>query len=359
MFLMAANSIRFDRRNRDNVVLATAWQRLDCFAHLPTQSLIFVSAMSATMLGNGAIDVFVAADASGVTAMLPLFHPFGRFSRRRMIGAREVFEPVDALYNSPEAANALADALVGQSRPVELDRIPATSLLLPAMRRAIKRRGLMLVRPAHQCPTITLDAGWTEPESKFNAGRQSDFRRAERHAKAQGEVHYEVLSPSPREFDRLFDEAIAIEAKSWKSAAKSALAVDEEKRRFFHQFFSEACAKGELRLSFMRIDGKAVAMQMATQSGGCYWLFKIGFDETYRKCSPGNLLMLHTIRYAAQSGLGAFELMGNIEPWISDFWTNEQHDCVRVRTYPFNVAGMAVLAGDVLQWLRRRILVRQ
>ena len=32
----------------------------------------------------------------------------------------------------------------------------------------------------------------------------------------------------------------------------------------------------------MRIDGRAVAMQMALESLGRYWLFKIGFDEEIR-----------------------------------------------------------------------------
>jgi CelD/BcsL family acetyltransferase involved in cellulose biosynthesis len=66
-------------------------------------------------------------------------------------------------------------------------------------------------------------------------------------------------------------------------------------------------------------------MQLAIETQGRYWLFKIGFDDAYAKCSPGTLLMLHTLGYAARAGLAAYEMMGEVEPWIADFWTQEAH----------------------------------
>ena len=91
---------------------------------------------------------------------------------------------------------------------------------------------------------------------------------------------------------------------------------------------------------------------MAVETLGRYWLFKIGYDERYGKCSPGTLLMLHAIGEAARRGLVAFELLGNVEPWIAELWTREQHDCVRLRTYPFNLHGAVALANDGLAWLK-------
>ncbi len=105
----------------------------------------------------------------------------------------------------------------------------------------------------------------------------------------------------------------------------------------------------------MRIGARAVAMQMAIESLGRYWLFKIGFDEDYERCSPGTLLMLHTIGWAAERELQAYELLGNLEPWIAQFWTREQHDCLWVRAYPFNLRGAAAFAADAFASLRKRM----
>ena len=44
-----------------------------------------------------------------------------------------------------------------------------------------------------------------------------------------------------------------------------------------------------------------------------------------------------------------------IEPWISELWTRDHHECVRLRTYPFSLAGLAALAVDGGDWLRQRL----
>jgi CelD/BcsL family acetyltransferase involved in cellulose biosynthesis len=273
-----------------------------------------------------------------------------------MIGAEEVCEPGDALCRTPESASRLADALLRDSRALELERIPADSPLIPALRAAMRGKGWVTVRPWTPAPTISLDERWKDPAARFNSGRRSDFRRAARRAAELGEVSFEILSPTPGEFDALFDEAISVEGRSWKREAGTAIAVDGAKERCFRHFFSSACASGTFRIAFMRIDGRAVAMQMALEWGGRYWLFKIGFDEEYSRCSPGTLLMLETIGWAAKRGLGAYELLGNVEPWIAQFWTREQHDCVCLRAYPFNPCGAAAFAADGFAWLRRRLV---
>jgi CelD/BcsL family acetyltransferase involved in cellulose biosynthesis len=334
---------------------ARGWERLEGSGHLPTQSYMFVSALACSMLEGDPLDIFMVGAPDNIAALLPLCRSQSRFPRLRSIGSREIFEPNDALYVSPEAAEQLARAIAAQPHPIVLERVPATSLLLPAIQSAMKNRGLVSLRPALSCPTISLNTSWQNPEEKYNAGRRSDFRRAQRRADAMGNVRLEILSPSPQDFDILFDEALAVEARSWKSLAGSAMAVDQEKQQFFRQYFRAACTKGIFRLAIMRIDERMVAMQMALISGDRYWLFKIGYDEAFGKCSPGNLLMLHTLRYAANAHLISYELLGNIEPWITDFWTSEAHEMVTLRTYPFNLSGLAALANDGEAWVRHRM----
>jgi CelD/BcsL family acetyltransferase involved in cellulose biosynthesis len=269
-----------------------------------------------------------------------------------MLGAREVFEPVDALCADAAAATRLAQVLARQGRPLTLDRVPANSTLLKPLQAACKGKAWVTVKPAIACPTIALDERWREPEACFNSGRRSDFRRAARRAAEFGPVTFEILSPAPEQFDALFDEAVAVEQSSWKKEAGTAMAMDRAKESFFRAYFRACCENGQFRVAFMRIDGKAVAMQLAVESCERFWLFKIGFDEAYAKCSPGTLLMLHTLRHAACNDLRAYELLGNIEPWIAEFWTREQHACVRLRTYPFNFRGAVAFVADAANWLR-------
>ncbi|MET1111568.1 MAG: GNAT family N-acetyltransferase [Allosphingosinicella sp.] len=335
--------------------LVRSWRRLEAAAKLPMQCHSFASALAGTLLADRHIEVFHVRKGDDVSALLALCREPGRFARWTTVAAQQVCEPDDALCRNPKAARLLADAIVGDSRAVELDRVPVGSEMIPALRAALRGKGWMSVRPATPTPTIALDAGWKDPSSRFNSGRRSDFRRAARRASEFGRVSFEVLSPGADEFDALFDEAIGVEARSWKREAGTAIAVDRTKESCFRHYFRSACEEGHFRIAFMRIDGRAVAMQMAMENLGRYWLFKIGFDEQYERCSPGTLLMLHTIGWAAGRELEAYELLGNLEPWIAQFWTREQHECVWVRAYPFNARGAVAFAADAFASLRRRL----
>lgn len=340
---------------RNDSRIANSWRGLETIAALPTQALAFSAALVGTLLAQAHVEIFQVQVAEGIGALLPLCRDKSFFARWRVTGARELFEPVDALCESPAAAKQLARALACQSRPLVLDRLPDNSVLLPELKQAMKGRGWLSVRPAVPFPTIALDENWKNPESCFNSRRRSDFRRAARRAEQFGNVTYEVHSPRPDELDALFDEAIRVELSGWKKDAGTAIASDHAKEQFFRDYFRACCDAGQFRIAFMRIDGRAVAMQMAVEWADRYWLFKIGYDEAFGKCSPGTLLMLHTLGYAAQRGLRAYELLGNVESWIADFWTRDQHACVRVRSYPYSVRGMAALVADTATWLCKRL----
>lgn len=335
--------------------LVRAWTRLELTAHLPTQFYAFAASLSETLLADTPLTLLMASTAGGASALLPLCRGRGYFARWRAIGPRELSEPVDALCADDEGAALLARALSRQSRPLLLDRIPASSGLIPALQSAMKGRGWLSVRPGVPTPTITLDESWIAPESRFNSGRRSDFRRAARRAGELGAVTYEVLSPSAETFDALFDEAIAVEVRSWKKEAGTAIAVDGAKEAFFRDFFRSASRQGIFRVAFLRIDGQAVAMQMGLESLNRYWLFKIGYDEAFGKCSPGTLLMLHTLGWAAGCRLQSYELLGDVEPWIAALWTREHRECLRVRTYPFGLRGAVGFVADLATWVAARM----
>ncbi|MCB2068051.1 MAG: GNAT family N-acetyltransferase [Erythrobacter sp.] len=337
------------------LLCAADWQALERFSTLPTQEYAFADALAGTMLRDTRIATFTVAGPEGLAALLPLCRDEGDTARWRMVGADEVFEPGDALCADPQAALALARQLVADGRPLTFDRLPTTSLLIPALRTAMRGRGLVTLRPAVAHPTIALDASWHDPQARFKPRRQSDFRRARRRADQFGTVSFEWLTPSPAEFDPLFDEAVQVEASGWKQQACTALASDPVKCAFFRRYFATASASGRFHLAVMRIDGRAMAVQMAVDFRQGLWLFKIGFDEAFAKASPGTLLMLFAIGEAARRGFRAFEMLGEAEDWISRFWTSDQHDCVHLRSYPFNRRGMAALLADGHAWLRHRL----
>ncbi len=264
-------------------------------------------------------------------------------------GCLETGEPADLAWRDETRLHRLAEQLARQPYPVHLPRVPLGSPSIAALAEAFRGRGWLRTRPTHGSPFIELDPSWAEPVQRFNAGRQSDFRRASRRAAQGGELRFEVHAPSPGPaLDQLLDDAYDVEARSWKGAGGTALAVDPQLGPFYRRLAHAAAQAGMLRLCFLRIGGRAAAMQLALQAEGRFWLMKIGYDAAFARCSPGQLLMLHTIGHAAAEQLDSFEMLGNAAPWTAG-WTQTLRPFVQVQAYPASWAGARAVWADAVR----------
>jgi CelD/BcsL family acetyltransferase involved in cellulose biosynthesis len=169
-----------------------------------------------------------------------------------------------------------------------------------------------------------------------------------------GAVDTQVLCPAPRELSTLLSSAFEVESRSWKSTASTALTRDETRGAFFREYCDYASRRGELRLCFLTIGGRPVACQIAVASGGAFWLLKVGYDQEFSRCSPGNLLVSETIRYAADQGLRSYEFLGTAEPWTK-VWSSHERDFVSVYAYPRTPTGIAAFGADIAAAARRRL----
>jgi CelD/BcsL family acetyltransferase involved in cellulose biosynthesis len=325
--------------------LRTAWDGLAAGGS-PMQQYAWALACAQTFADDGTLRVLALEDAGRVRAIAPFVARDGR--RLETLGHGELFEPTDPISPDPASLEALLGALVRGGIPVALDRVSADATRIQAFRRACRWRGLALVRPAEPCPYLELGPAWVEPERQFNAGRRSDLRRARRHAERCGKVNLEVHAPGPDQLEPLLDDAFRVEEAGWKADCGSALAVDAKLGAFFRRYARLAASEGILRLCFLRIAGRPAAMQLAVEVSRRFWLLKIGYDEQFARCSPGTLLMLHTIRHAAERGLEAYEMLGSREPW-TQWWTRAAHPHVKLRSYPCNRRGVLALTRDVVR----------
>jgi hypothetical protein len=275
-------------------------------------------------------------------------------NRMECLGVDELYEPTDFPHLDPASLACLVNTLIQLRRPLLLRRILADSPVLTELREAFKSKGLLITRPAVGYPWIPLDKSWQYPEEKLSASRRSSFRRALRKAHNVGPIDYEVLSPRPDELPPLLKESLHVEAAGWKGRTGSALLSDPNRRQFYEKYAAIASTKGILRLCFMRIGGTVAATQIAVESGGCFWLLKVGYDEAFARCSPGHLLMIETLRYAAQRSLRTFEFLGSAEPW-TQVWTMQVRPCLSVWAYPNNFRGVAAFMWDAVRFGWERV----
>ena len=334
--------------------IAGGWERLERKASTPMQTALWSRTAAEALYRPGRVKVVVLGDLDEPHAITPLARAG---VRAELIGAAELGEPADVLFSDEQAVGEMAMALADLKLPLLLGRLPGGSPSIGALRTAHRRRAGVLVRQMPGTPTIPLSPGWTAPEGLLSKRRASDMRRARRRAEALGTVSFEVLAPSPAELEPLLQEAVEVEAAGWKSRRGSALKEDARRLDFYSRYARGAAERDELRLCFMRIDGRAVAMQLAVEWRDRLWLLKIGYDEDFGRCSPGMLLMLESTRWAANRGLHSVELLGTPAPW-TDMWTDEVRPCVTMAVYPARPIGIAALAADGARYGASRAATR-
>jgi CelD/BcsL family acetyltransferase involved in cellulose biosynthesis len=329
--------------------LADPWDRLARKSGSPIEQYIWVKACVEALSDRYTPRVLVVGPRDRPIAIAPLARRRHPLAPLELLGVHELREPMDFLYANASAAVALVRVLAELRAPLSLKRFPVHSFGLAAVGHAYRKRGLVLSRDAGGCPYIQLGERHAEPEQGLSARRRSDLRRARRRAEQLGAVSCEVLSPAPAQLEPLVDEALRVEAAGWKGRAGTALLHDSTRQDFFRRYAAAASSRGILRLCLLRIGGRAAAMQVAVETGGRFWLLKVGYDEEFARCSPGSLLLLETIRYAATRGLRSYEFLGNAESWTRP-WTREVRPCVHLETYPFKaraVGGLATGAAAV------------
>jgi len=332
---------------------ARSWWRLGATSPRLTQHGAWLQACVETLGCRSALSFVTVGDEGAERALAPLVRT-GRLGRVGLLGVEAFNEPTDFLAEDEAALAAVCDRLAARGMPLALARLPADSPTVAALRRAYRGRGAMIVRPYQGSPIIRLDDTWREAASHLNARRRADLRRAQRRAEAEGPVAVEIHEPGPDTLAPILQEALEVELRSWKGKVGAAILQDEARGPTLRRFAELAAEAGIMRLALLRIGETAVAMQFACVHGDAFWLLKVAYDETFKRCSPGQLLAEATIGHAAAAGLARYEFLGSPEAWTA-LWANDEQACVLLRTFPYRPRGMALFAGDALRAVGHRV----
>ncbi|MBJ6763895.1 GNAT family N-acetyltransferase [Myxococcaceae bacterium JPH2] len=153
--------------------------------------------------------------------------------------------------------------------------------------------------------------------AKFKA----NCRRRRRKLEEKGHVTFEVVTGG-LELDGALEQGFALEQSGWKGTRGTAMAQDPRTRGFYTELARDASFRGQLRLYFLKLDGKPVAFHFGLQHDGRYFLLKPGYDERLGDCSPGQLLMEDVVGACMDQGLREFDFLGPDMTWKRD-WTDK------------------------------------
>jgi CelD/BcsL family acetyltransferase involved in cellulose biosynthesis len=195
----------------------------------------------------------------------------------------------------------------------------------------------VLVRTLEESPVIALGSGQEKYETRLGTNLRRNLRRSRRRLAAEGRVDVEV-EDGRRALAEQLEECLRIEALSWKGTTGTAIVSRLDTRCFYDEVAHWAATKGLLRLAFLRLNGRAIAFQLALEDGVAYYPLKGSFDQDYARFSPGILLLHATVSRAFGERLERYELLGGPEKYKLD-WATHRRDMRLLQAFAPGFAG--------------------
>jgi len=103
----------------------------------------------------------------------------------------------------------------------------------------------------------------------------------------------------------------------------------------------------------MKCGDQTAAVQLGVEYKNRFWLLKMGYDQNFARYSPGELLIVESLRLAAERGLEAYEFTGTPESWTHK-WTDKTHPSVSIRIYAAGLRGLIGVAAESAMAASRR-----
>ena len=183
---------------------------------------------------------------------------------------------------------------------------------------------------------------------RFSRNFKGNLRKARKKISSLEKVEYK--SSNSTTLDEFFEHFLDIEASGWKGTAgeSSAIKLNPKLVTFYREVMHGFAEFGQMEINLLNINDKPIAVQYAIILEPTVFLLKIGYDESSRSISPGNLLIEHKLKeYEKKPALTNLNLISNAA-WHT-YWNPiilPAYDIYNCKTLP-----VAIYIKSIL-WLR-------
>jgi len=126
-------------------------------------------------------------------------------------------------------------------------------------------------------------------EHAIGQHQHKELRRHWRRLCETGAVLFTVAT-QPSAVAAAMEDFFALEAGGWKGRAGTAVAEHRDLDRFIRAALGGLAGEGKVMINRMLVDGRAIAATITLCSARHAWFWKIAYDETFARFSPGVML---------------------------------------------------------------------
>jgi CelD/BcsL family acetyltransferase involved in cellulose biosynthesis len=197
---------------------------------------------------------------------------------------------------SDAAFEAMLD-WIARERPATIGLLLPTlgangSTALAVRAAALRRRARLRQLDARERAVLI---GAPQPAPGFEASlpkkRLKEWSRQMRRLKERGDVAFRTAADAAA-----VEAFLALEAKGWKGAQRTALGADAGLTAFTRSMLASLAHDGRLAIHLLELDGVALAVGVVLRSDERAFYWKTAYEESYAEYSPGLQLTLELSR---------------------------------------------------------------
>ena len=251
-------------------------------------------------------------------------------------------------------------------RLVRFDGVAAEGPLMRAVHERLSRRTAVTFEVERHNRALLRPRASAESyiEAAVSARTRRELRRQERRLREVGEVETAVWTHAA-DADAFVDRFLALEGRGWKGG--TAMAGDAAAVGFFRRAVRSLAAADRFEGFELTLDGRPVAMKAdflsapaadGTVAGAA---FKIAYDETFAKFSPGVMLELEAVRRLHETGRPhALDSCAKAShPMIDRLWGDRAARTDFVVSLGGWRGDVALGVKQLLRWVQRRFRPRR
>lgn len=285
--------------------------------------------------GRGEIEIRTLWRQGRLAAVLPMARRPGQLE-----STANYHTPLFGILAEDEQATASMARELFRDAParVTLATLQPDGATLHACQEAAEEAGYRSVlRPHLLSPYVDLSRGWDEYKRSLHSHLLRNLRRGRRQLEEIGPLKVEVVS-NPDTLSGWLGEALQVEASGWKGKSETAILSHSHTHEFYKRMTEWAAGEGVLRLYLLTLAGRTLTMCLTLQQHGHCCMLKGGYDEEFKRFSPGNLLTEALIQDCASRGIARVEIYGEAETYKMN-WATGTQQYVRFEAFAPTVAG--------------------
>jgi CelD/BcsL family acetyltransferase involved in cellulose biosynthesis len=175
--------------------------------------------------------------------------------------------------------------------------------------------------PSGASPYLPLRTSWGQYFDALPVKHRGNLRNRFKRLKGIASVDIETITSDEKLADAL-DAGLRLEAAGWKGKSHTAISCDPDTSRFYSMLARRAAERGWILLNFLRAGSKRIAFDYCLSYKNRIHRLKSGYDPSYARYSPSNLLSCLVLRNAFKQGLTEYDFLGGVEDWKLK-WTKQ------------------------------------